>query len=35
MDFTLALFPWFLVWKLQMRTVEKFGVAFAMSLGIL
>jgi hypothetical protein len=35
MDFSLALLPWKIVWKLQMRTAEKFGVCFAMSLGIL
>jgi hypothetical protein len=35
MDFTLALFPWFLIWKLQMNKREKFGVALAMSLGVL
>jgi hypothetical protein len=34
-DFVLALLPWTIVWKLQMRKKEKLGVAFAMSLGIL
>ncbi|KAH7009008.1 hypothetical protein EDB80DRAFT_683986 [Ilyonectria destructans] len=34
-DFTLALFPWLLIWHLQMRTREKAGVAVAMSLGVL
>ncbi|CAG7934982.1 unnamed protein product [Penicillium nalgiovense] len=33
-DFVLALLPWTIVWKLQMRKKEKLGVAFAMSLGI-
>ncbi|KAJ5542103.1 hypothetical protein N7535_004523 [Penicillium sp. DV-2018c] len=33
-DFILALLPWTIVWNLQMRKKEKFGVAFAMSLGI-
>ena len=35
MDFSLALLPWKILWKLQMRTTEKIGVCFAMSLGIL
>ncbi|ORY61612.1 uncharacterized protein BCR38DRAFT_525971 [Pseudomassariella vexata] len=35
MDFALALLPWKLIWKLQMRTKEKIGVGIAMSLGIL
>ncbi|KAJ5320399.1 hypothetical protein N7508_000682 [Penicillium antarcticum] len=33
-DFVLALLPWTIVWNLQMKKKEKFGVAFAMSLGI-
>ncbi|KAJ5474673.1 hypothetical protein N7475_004239 [Penicillium sp. IBT 31633x] len=33
-DFVLALLPWTIVWKLQMKKKEKLGVAFAMSLGI-
>ncbi|KAK8046080.1 hypothetical protein PG996_014144 [Apiospora saccharicola] len=35
MDFALALFPWLIIWKLQMRMQEKIGTAVAMSLGIL
>ncbi|KAI0883008.1 uncharacterized protein GGS22DRAFT_169269 [Annulohypoxylon maeteangense] len=35
MDFLLALFPWKIVWKTRMRKQEKFGVALAMSFGIL
>ncbi|KAK8137010.1 Integral membrane family protein [Apiospora sp. TS-2023a] len=35
MDFALALFPWLIIWKLQMRVQEKIGTAVAMSLGIL
>ncbi len=35
MDFILAIFPSFLIWNLQMRPTEKFGVIFAMSLGVL
>ena len=35
MDVVLALLPWKLIWKLQMRKEEKFGVAIAMSMGIL
>ena len=34
MDFVLAFLPWKLVWSLQMRKKEKFGVAVAMSLGV-
>ncbi|OAQ65979.1 hypothetical protein VFPPC_14271 [Pochonia chlamydosporia 170] len=33
-DFILALLPWAILWKLQMKKREKFGVAIAMSLGI-
>ncbi|KAK3942897.1 hypothetical protein QBC46DRAFT_339149 [Diplogelasinospora grovesii] len=35
MDFVLALFPWFLIWRLNMQKMEKIGVCIAMSLGIL
>jgi hypothetical protein len=35
MDAALALLPWKIVWNLQMKTQEKFGVALAMSMGIL
>jgi hypothetical protein len=35
MDMMLALLPWSIVWKLQMKKKEKLGVALAMSLGIL
>lgn len=35
MDITLAFLPWKLVWALQMRKKEKFGVAVAMSCGVL
>jgi hypothetical protein len=35
MDFVLAVFPWLLIWQLQMKRMEKFGVGVAMSLGIL
>lgn len=35
MDITLALLPWKILWNLQMRTPEKIGVIFAMSLGLL
>lgn len=34
MDFVLALLPWKIVWNLQMKKKEKFGVATAMSLGV-
>ncbi|KAI9931517.1 hypothetical protein ASPWEDRAFT_25609 [Aspergillus wentii DTO 134E9] len=33
-DFILALMPWTIVWKLQMKKKEKFGVAIAMSMGV-
>jgi hypothetical protein len=35
MDISLALLPWKVLWKLQMRFAEKIGVGVAMSLGIL
>ncbi|KAK3381787.1 hypothetical protein B0H63DRAFT_561409 [Podospora didyma] len=35
MDFVLALFPWLLIMRLNMRRVEKIGVCVAMSLGVL
>ncbi|KAH7024353.1 uncharacterized protein B0I36DRAFT_366304 [Microdochium trichocladiopsis] len=35
MDFLLAMMPWKIIWSLQMRPVEKFGVGIAMSLGCL
>lgn len=35
MDFVLALLPWAVLWKLQMRRREKYAVAAAMSLGLL
>jgi len=35
MDFTLALFPSVLIWKLKMEWREKLGVIVAMSLGVL
>ncbi|KAK3323009.1 hypothetical protein B0H66DRAFT_555653 [Apodospora peruviana] len=34
MDFVLALLPWKIIWKLQMKRKEKVGVAMAMSMGI-
>ncbi|KAJ1711562.1 hypothetical protein AFGD_008289 [Aspergillus flavus] len=34
MDFILALLPWLVIWKLQMKRREKLGIAIAMSLGI-
>ncbi|KAK3681340.1 hypothetical protein B0T22DRAFT_540227 [Podospora appendiculata] len=33
-DFILALLPWPIIWKLQMRNKEKIGVGIAMSMGI-
>jgi hypothetical protein len=35
MDLTLAMLPWTVIWKLQMRKAEKVGVAVAMSMGVL
>ncbi|KAK3901529.1 hypothetical protein C8A05DRAFT_44827 [Staphylotrichum tortipilum] len=34
MDLALAMLPWKVIWTLQMKTREKLGVAFAMSMGI-
>jgi hypothetical protein len=34
-EFALALLPWKVIWKLQMKRKEKVGVAIAMSMGIL
>lgn len=34
-DVVLALCPWVLLWKLRMTKREKFGVAIAMSMGIM
>jgi hypothetical protein len=34
-DFTLALLPWHLIWRLQLRFREKIGVGIAMSMGVL
>ena len=35
MDFTLALLPWKLLIHMNIRKVEKFGSAVAMSMGVL
>jgi hypothetical protein len=35
MDLTLAMLPWKVIWKLQMRRAEKMGIAVAMSMGVL
>lgn len=35
MDIALVLISWKILWGLQMRTAEKFGLILAMSLGIL
>ncbi|KAJ5732462.1 hypothetical protein N7493_003943 [Penicillium malachiteum] len=34
MDFILAIFPWFIVWNLQMKKREKLGLIIAMSMGV-
>ncbi|KAH9872873.1 hypothetical protein J1614_005267 [Plenodomus biglobosus] len=34
-DFSLALIPWKLIWRLQLQTTEKIGVGIAMSMGVL
>jgi hypothetical protein len=35
MDMLLALLPWKVIWKLQMKEKEKLGVGIAMSMGVL
>lgn len=35
MDFTLAALPWTFLWNLRMEKKEKFGIAVAMSMGIM
>lgn len=35
MDFILALLPWLIIWKLEMKKREKIGIALAMSMGVL
>lgn len=35
MDFALALIPWVIMWRLQMKRAEKLGISLAMSLGVL
>jgi hypothetical protein len=35
MDFILAMLPWKVIWVLQMKRIEKVGVAVAMSMGVL
>jgi hypothetical protein len=35
MDFILAIIPWFVIMKLQMKPKEKLGVAVCMSLGLM
>jgi hypothetical protein len=35
LDIILALLPWFIIMRLTMTRREKFGVAFAMSMGVL
>lgn len=32
MDFVLAVFPWIITWKLDIRRIEKIGLCLAMSL---
>ncbi|KAJ5831934.1 hypothetical protein N7474_000245, partial [Penicillium riverlandense] len=34
MDFVIALFPWIIIWNLQMKRHEKLGIGIAMSLGV-
>ncbi|KAJ5946083.1 hypothetical protein N7454_002922 [Penicillium verhagenii] len=34
MDLVLAFFPWIILWKIQMKKRDKFGIMIAMSLGI-
>lgn len=35
MDFALAIFPWFVLWKLNMKRKERLTVALGLSLGVL
>ena len=35
MDMVLAIIPWRIIWSLTMNKKEKFGVLFAMSMGVL
>lgn len=35
MDILLALLPWRMIWKLQMKKKEKVAIALAMSMGVL
>lgn len=35
MDFVFALFPWWITWPLEMRTVEKIGLCLTLSLGMI
>jgi len=35
MDIVLAIIPWRIIWNLTMNKKEKFGVLFAMSMGVL
>ncbi|CZR69627.1 related to integral membrane protein pth11 [Phialocephala subalpina] len=34
MDFVLAIFPWFILWKLKMKRKERLTIAFGLSLGV-
>lgn len=35
MDFTFAIYPWFLTWRLKLKKAEKIGLCITLSLGIL
>lgn len=35
MDITLSFLPWKIIWHLQMRKKEKFGIGLAMNMGVL
>lgn len=35
MDFVLAIFPWFVLWNLNMKRKERLTIAFGLSLGVL
>ncbi|KAF4627114.1 hypothetical protein G7Y89_g11041 [Cudoniella acicularis] len=34
MDFALAIFPWFILWKLNMKRKERLTIALGLSLGV-
>ena len=35
MDFALAIFPWFLIWHINMKRKERLTIVVGLSLGVL